>query len=299
MKRGRLPLTALRSFEVAGRQGSITRAAEELFISQAAVSRQVRELEAALGQALFERRHRSVVLTPAGARLLAVLTRAFDEIDTTLDGIRAASAEASVHVSVEPSFAACWLVPHLAEFRRAAPGIDVVIDADARLVDFRADPGRLAIRFSATRSSWPRAHSRPLADVSLIACAAPALLSAGPPVVRPADLTRHVLLHEENRGLWQAWFTAAGLGDRPVPRGPVLADGGLVQQAAVRGQGIALLDRMFIGEDLSAGRLVRLFDLALPWGAYHLVARDFATLPAPAAAFARWLGESLPPAPDA
>lgn len=292
MKRGRLPLTALRSFEVAGRQGSITRAAEELFISQAAVSRQVRELEAALGHALFERRHRSVELTPAGARLLAVLTRAFDDIDSTLDGIRAAPSEASVSVSAEPSFAACWLVPHLADFHRTAPGIDVVIDADARLVDFRADPGRLAIRFSTTRSTWPRARSRHLTDVSLVACAAPALL-AGATVEAPADLAGHVLLHEENRSLWQAWFAAAGLGDRPVPRGPVLADGGLVLQAAVRGQGIALLDRMFIDEDLSAGRLVRLFDLALPWGGYHLVARTFDTLPAPAAAFVRWLTESL------
>src|SRR5690242_259680 len=130
MKRGRLPLTALRSFEVAGRLESFTLAAEELFISQAAVSRQIRELEQLLGEPLFERRHRSVLLTGSGRKLLAVLTPSFDRIDECLEDIRGASMSADLKVSVEPSFAACWLVPRLPEFRKRHPDVEILLDAD-------------------------------------------------------------------------------------------------------------------------------------------------------------------------
>lgn len=293
MKRGRLPLTALRSFEVAGRHGNVTRAAEELLVSQAAVSRQIRDLETMLGHPLFERRPRGLVLTPDGARLLAVLTDAFDAIGGTLEAIAAGPAEAAVTLSVEPSFAAGWLVPHLAAFRDAEPAIEVTIDADPHLIDFRTRPGHLAIRYSATASTWPRVESRRLADVAVIAVAAPELLSAHPPVRTVADLAGLPLLHEENRDAWQRWFAAAGLAEAPVPRGPVLADGGLVLQAALRGQGAALLDGLFAGEALARGQLVQLFDIALPFGAYFLVARRFSALPPPAAAFAHWLTQTL------
>src|SRR5690606_37693902 len=117
MKRGRLPLTALRSFEAAGRLGSFTLAADELAVSQAAVSRQVKELEADLGRPLFERRHRAVRLTPAGQALLAVLSRSFDAIDASLSEVRGRRGGGLVEISAEPSFAACWLVPHLDDFR--------------------------------------------------------------------------------------------------------------------------------------------------------------------------------------
>ena len=120
MRRGRLPLTALRSFEAAGRLLSFTRAAEELFVSQAAISRQIRELEASIGRPLFERRHRAVALTDEGARLLATLTESFDRIDATLSALSATPAQ-SVTISVEPTFAALWMVPNLADFRARHP----------------------------------------------------------------------------------------------------------------------------------------------------------------------------------
>src|SRR5690349_2568274 len=113
MKRGRLPLTALRSFEAAGRLNSFTMAAETLFVSQAAISRQIRDLEAMLGQPLFERGHRSVSLTPAGAKLLAVLTRSFDDIDLCLEQVRSTGTIATLTINAEPSLASCWLIPHL------------------------------------------------------------------------------------------------------------------------------------------------------------------------------------------
>ncbi|MDC7746436.1 LysR substrate-binding domain-containing protein [Rhizobium binxianense] len=289
MKRGRLPLTALRSFEVAGRLENFTLAAQELFISQAAVSRQIRELEALLGEALFERRHRSVHLTASGARLLAILTLSFDRIDECLEEIRGRPATAAVTISAEPSFAACWLVPRLPEFRERHPEIDVTIDSDPRLVEFRSGQAEIAIRHSAVATAWPRTESEHLADVRMVPVAAPPLLKAGPAIDCPEDMLRHTLLHEETRDVWFRWFQTAGIAMPETARGPVYADSGLVMQAVLRGQGIALMDDIFAEEEIRAGRLLRLFDLAIPLGAYWLVARSFERLTPAALLFVRWI----------
>jgi LysR family glycine cleavage system transcriptional activator len=193
MKRGRLPLTALRSFEAAGRHLSFTSAAEELCISQAAVSRQIRELERILGHAVFERLHRQVVLTPAGDALLTVLTRSFDDIDDALKTAFAREQSASLRISVEPSFAGRWLVPHLAGFQQFHPEVDIVLDSDPRLIDFRRDQPQLAIRHSEEMAGWPRSESQALFDVHMIAVIAPQLAANSAPIDRPEDILRHVL----------------------------------------------------------------------------------------------------------
>jgi LysR family glycine cleavage system transcriptional activator len=293
MKRGRLPLTALRSFEVAGRLESFTLAAEELFISQAAVSRQIRELEQLLGEPLFERRHRSVLLTGSGRKLLAVLTPSFDRIDECLEDIRGASMSADLKVSVEPSFAACWLVPRLPEFRKRHPDVEILLDADPRTIEFRTGQAQIAIRHSATVTAWPRTESRHLIDVRMVPVIASDLLERGTPISSPHDIFAYGLLHEETRDAWSRWFGAAGLAMPETARGPVYADDGLVLQAALRGQGVALLDEAFAEEEIRGGRLRQLFDLAVPNGAYWLVARSFDRLPPPAADFARWVTESF------
>ena len=296
MKRGRLPLTALRSFEVAGRLQSFTLAAEELHISQAAVSRQVRELEAILGLALFERLHRSVRLTAAGERLLAVLTASLDEIDACLEDLRERRAGSPLTISAEPSFAACWLLPNIAGFQQNNPQVDVNLEADPRLVEFRSSRAALAIRHSAQATNWPRVESRHLVDVRMTPVVSPALLDEGPPMNEPGDLLGYLLLHEECRDLWRQWFVAAGAS--PVggaERGLVYADGGLVLQAALRGQGAALLDELFVEEDVRAGRLIRPFDISIAHGAYFLVARRFDRLPEPASAFVRWMESRFAP----
>jgi LysR family glycine cleavage system transcriptional activator len=163
MRRGRLPLTALRSFESAGRLLSFTQAAEELFVTQAAISRQIRELERSLGLALFERHHRSVSLTVNGARLLARLTQSFDEIDGALRQMIPSSAATSLVVSAEPGFAACWLVPRLDRFRALRPEIDVEILSDSRVIEFRTSRAELAIRHGASATGWPRVEAQRLA----------------------------------------------------------------------------------------------------------------------------------------
>lgn len=288
MKRSRLPLTALRSFEVAGRLQSFTLAAAELHISQAAVSRQVRELENLLGRPLFERSHRKVSLTTAGNELLSVLTGAFDDIGTALDQAGRGDTPATVIVSAEPSFASAWLVRNLAAFRKKRPDIDLVIDADPRLVEFRAAGATVAIRHSADKTGWPRTESRHLADVRMIPVAAPHLIARQPALLRPSDLLRLPLLHEENRDLWQRWFAATGT-EETINRGIVYTDGGLILQAALQGEGVALLDELFVRDDIRAGRLIRPFEFSIPHGAYWLVARTFTGLPEETAAFIRWL----------
>lgn len=286
-------MTALRSFEVAGRLESFTLAAEELFISQAAVSRQIRELELLLGEPLFERRHRSVVLTASGRRLLDVLTPSFDRIDECLEDIRGISLSADLAISAEPSFAACWLVPHLPEFRKLHPDIEISIDADPRPIEFRTGQAQLAIRHSAAATSWPRTERHHLIDVRMLPVISADLLERGPPVVAPSDIFNYVLLHEETRDAWGRWFDAAGVTMPVGAKGPVYYDDGLVLQAVLRGQGIGLLDEAFAEEELRSGRLRQLFDLTVPNGTYWLVARSFDRLTPAAAAFARWLTESF------
>jgi LysR family glycine cleavage system transcriptional activator len=294
MKRGQLPLTSLRSFEAAGRHGSFTRAAQELLVSQAAVSRQVRELEEWLGHALFERHHRQVVLTPQGRQLLDQLTVSFDAIDRLLDGMRARPAAKILPISVEPSFAACWLVPRLDRFRQKHPDIDVMLNPDPRPAEFRAGKTQLAIRWSATATAWPRVQEVHLADNTMSPVIAPSLLAAGPPLHTPADLHRYTLLHEDDRSAWNRWFHAAGAAaEISQDRGPLLTDTVLAIQAASRGHGVALANMLLAEEDFRAGTLVKPFAIDVPYGAYWLVAPDLTRLSQPAQAFANWIQEEF------
>jgi len=280
VKRGQLPLTALRSFEAAGRHGSFTRAAQELLVSQAAVSRQVRELEDWLGHALFERRHRQVTLTAQGRRLLDQLTISFDAIDRLLDGIKTQPGKI-LSISVEPSFAACWLVPRLDRFRQKHPDIDVALNPDPRPAEFRASKIELAIRWSETATSWPRVQAVHLADNTMS------------PVISPALLHRYTLLHEDDRSGWSRWFSASGATEKNQDRGPLLTDTVLAIQAAARGHGVALANMLLAEEGLQSGTLVKPFGIDLPYGAYFLVAPDLTRLSKPAQAFASWIQAEL------
>ena len=290
MNRGRLPLTALRSFEAAGRHLSFSRAAEELFVTQAAISRQIRELEIFLRQPLFVRYHRRVELTESGQKLLKQLIKSFDEIDQRLSQLATRPLLSVVSVSVEPSLAASWLVPRLNRFREMRHDIDIDLDDDPRLIDFRSDQAELALRFSAHNTSWPRSEAELLAPVTDSPVLSPSLLASGPALECPADLRRYTLLHEENRTGWVRWFEAAGATEAPVPeRGPLLADAALSKQAAMLGHGVALGDLLLVHEELKAGTLVKPFETNVICGGYWLVAKSLRKLSEPAQSFADWI----------
>ena len=222
VKRGRLPLTALRSFEAAGRQLSFSRAAEELFVSQAAISRQIRELEALIGKPLFERLHRKVELTETGQTLLSQLTTSFDDIHRRLSQIVSKPAQSPLRVSVEPSFAGEFLIQRLNSFRENYPQIDISVDADSRLVEFRGNEAEIAIRYGANARSWPRTQARHLVDVRVTPVLSSGLLASGAPLTSPADLRHYTLLHDYNRDGWARWFQAMDLPDLVQQRGRCL-----------------------------------------------------------------------------
>ena len=293
MKRGRLPLTALRSFESAGRHLSFSRAAEELYVSQAAISRQIRELEALIGKPLFERLHRKVELTEAGQALLSQLTTSFDDIDRRLSQIVSRPEQSPLRVSVEPSFAGEFLIQRLNSFRLQYPQIDISVDAESRLIEFRGNEAELAVRYGANARSWPRMQAKHLVDVLVTPVLASDLLASGAPLATPADLRHYTLLHDYNRDGWARWFQAMGLPDLALQRGPLFTDAALAMQAAKLGHGVALGDRILNGADLRAGLLVRPFEMEVPFGAYWLVAPDFQRLSWPAKTFSDWLVEEL------
>lgn len=289
MKRGRLPLTALRSFEAAGRHLSFSRAAEELYVSQAAISRQIKELEALIGRALFQRLHRRVELTEAGHELLGKLTQSFDAIDLKLTEIQARPNRDLVKVSTEPFFGGSWLMPRLNRFQEINPSMDVAVDISSRLVEFRTHEADLAIRHGATQKSWPRTQSRYLFDSIATPVVSPELLAKGPPLQTVANLADHTLLHEENRDGWSRWLKTAEAEAVTPQRGPIFADGTLTTRAAVLGHGVALGDVFINAGDLSTGALVRPFQETIAFGSYWLVAPDFEALSPPAQTFAEWL----------
>lgn len=289
MKRGRLPLTALRSFEAAGRHQSFTLAAEELFVSQAAISRQIRELEEMLGHDLFVRRHRQVVLTERGQTLLNLLTESFDDISRILEDIRAAPPDKPLQISVEPSFAACWLIPRLNRFRETYPDIEVMIVSEARMIEFRGGEAEIGIRWSGSASSWPRMQAALLVKAVMSPVLSPTLLPQDGTPLTPSDLLALPLLHEEKRSYWQQWFVAAGLPDVPPQPGPLFAGTSLALDAAARGHGVALGDNVLVEDMLRTGDLVQPFETSIPCGAYWLVAPNFDRLSPAAKVFSDWL----------
>jgi LysR family transcriptional regulator, glycine cleavage system transcriptional activator len=295
MKRSRLPLTALRAFEVAGRHQSFTKAADELTVSEAAISRQVRDLERLLGTALFVRGHRSVRLNESGAWLLAQLTSSFDAIDAALSGLTISTSPKEVLVSVEPTFAGLFLIPRLAAFSTSHPDIDVQIDSNSELVDVSAGGPTLAIRHSLTQSSWPRSKARHLFDNALTPMASPALTA--PRLQTPNDLAKVRLLRDENGEAWIRWLTDAGFTGTPI-WGPVFSHAASAIQSAELGHGVALGNRQLAARLLENNSLYAPFEHELGSGAYWLVAKDFGNLTMPETVFCEWLLDELREARD-
>lgn len=247
------PLGAVRAFEAAARHLHFTRAADELAVTQAAISHQVRQLEEWLGQPLFERRGRVLALTPTGAAYLNDLTPALDRIAAASATARR-PANGPVRMSVLPSLASRWLMPHLPALQAAHPEIDLQLTTTAELWDGKDTRFDLGLRSGP--GGWPGLNSALLATEILSPVCSPAQRQALPTPCTPADLLGHRLLHDTPKGNWSRWFSAAGHPDLAVPAGLNLSDSALALQAAADGQGIAL-GRLFLAAgDLRAGRLL-------------------------------------------
>jgi LysR family glycine cleavage system transcriptional activator len=262
------PLVALRSFEAAARKLSFAQAAQELFVTPAAVSHQIKRLEAHLGTSLFERHNRSVILTEAGAKLAATLHTLFAELNNALTQIKEPTGP-TIRVSALPSLAAKWLVPRLHRFEAAHPALKVRIETSDHLVNFAYEPIDVALRYGA--GNYPGLHVERLMPADAFPVCSPQVLGKDrPPLQKATDLKRHTLLHDESSNRsggvpnWAMWLKAAGADRVDSRRGPVFGSIHLAIEAALAGHGVAMGIAPLVEHDLRSGRLIRPFELTLP-----------------------------------
>lgn len=289
-------LDFLRGFEAAGRRLSFTLAAQELFLTQSALSRQIKALEDALGVALFERRHRALALTALGAAFHRDVTDVLESIAAAAERARGTTRAPGLTLSTTVSFASLWVIPRLATFRERNPDVEVYVSADDRVVDLARGDVDVAVRYL-PESAVPEGAVR-LFGERMTPVASPKVAAGARPLRTPADLTRHVLLHlddPEGRTPWLDWRSWLASNGQPglKPAGTLrfsLYD--QVVQAAVGGQGVALGRLPMIGQHLRDGRLVA------PFARKYDSARGYFALVAPraaeredAVAFVRWLAE--------
>ena len=289
------PLNALKAFESAGRHLSFTKAAAELNVTPAAISHQIKALEELLGVPLFRRLTRALRLTDAGQAALPMLSQGFDTLTRGVEQMRAHCESGVLTISMSPSFGAMWLVPRLERFRSRHPDIEIRIDGTDRLVDLARDDADVAVRYGPGGYSGVRVDYL-FNQVNTPVCS-PALLSGEHPLRQPDDLRHHTLLHvdwKDAEASWRMWLLAAGLHGVDPTRGPHFTMENMAVQAALDGQGVALIGDILVADDLAAGRLVRPFDPSLStplsFSFYLLSAKDSAKQPK-VAAFRDWLLE--------
>ncbi|MEQ4924950.1 transcriptional regulator GcvA [Proteus hauseri] len=283
------PLNALRVFDSAARHLSFTKAAEELFVTQAAVSHQIKTLEEFLGLKLFRRRNRSLLLTEEGQSYYLDIKEIFSSINEATRKLLARSAKGALTVSLSPSFAIQWLVPRLSGFNQAYPGIDVRIQAVDREEDKLADDVDVAIFYG--RGNWTGLRTDRLYAEYLIPVCAPTLLTGEKPLKTPSDLIYHTLLHDTSRRDWQAYVRQLEIQNQiNVQQGPIFSHSSMVIQAAVHGQGVALVNNVMARSEIESGRLVRPFqDVLVSKNAFYLVCQDSQAELGKIAAFRQWI----------
>ncbi len=253
------PLSAVRAFEAAARHGSFTKAAAELGMTQAAVSYQVKLLEDRLGAPLFLRLPKRVVLSEVGKRLAPPVNEAFQRLEAAFATMRETS-EAVLSVSAIMTFAANWLVPRLGAFQLAHPTIAVRLETTHRLVDFAREDFDLGIRTG--HGKWPGLKAHLLMPTEFTPLCSPTFLGRAGRLNGPADLLKLPLLDWRD-DWWRQWFALAGIPDpQPAPHPTVqLESQVMLGQAAMTGQGVAILTPAFFAADIAAGRLMQPFDL--------------------------------------
>lgn len=256
-------LKALKVFEAAARLASFTRAADELCVTQAAVSHQIKGLEQKLGFTLFHRQIRKVALTTAGENLFRVVTGAFQDIETTIHDLRAHAAQsASLNISLTPSLSSKWLLPRLASFTAEFPNIELHLYHSISSRDLIKTEIDLSIRWG--DGKWSGFCVERLCQSHLIPVCAPDYLRDEQPLTKPDDLRHYTLLHEDNHAEWGQWLRAAGARRVNSNRGLIIDDSNTLLLAAMNRQGIALGRTPLIYEDIKAGRLICPFDVSIP-----------------------------------
>jgi LysR family glycine cleavage system transcriptional activator len=288
------PLTALRAFEAAARHASFVKAAEELAVTPAAISQQVRQLEAILGIALFRRLARGLELTEAARACMPEMRRGFAHLARAVEDMRGGGLSGRLAITIIPSFGTRWLVPRLGSFVEAYPDIDVTVVAELRNADLTREDVDVGLRYG--KGVYPGLSTTLVLTEDVFPVCAPSLLNGPKPLRRLADLRHHTLLHdhqlsgEEPSLHWRQWLRDAGLADMDPERGPSFSDSVMMMEAAVRGMGVALGRSALASDDLAAGRLVRPLPVSRPADyAYYAVTLEGRERNPRVRAFLTWL----------
>lgn len=268
-----LPPTAmLRAFEVATRHTTFTSSAAELFITQSAVSHQLKKLEEIWGLSLFQR-GKTLSLTPAGAALAPIVREFFSKLETTLADLREQKSRVRLRLSTTYSFALKWLLPRLPELTRLHPEILVTLESTDKTINFTSTDSDVAIRFG--HGNYPALHTEFMFREQLFPVASPALLQRFGTPCEPAELLRYPLLTRDGADLvpkWDVWFKLVGINTDVLHEGVRFADTNMTIEAALLGQGIALARSGHVEKEIDDGSLVRLFDVPFPSpAAYYFV----------------------------
>jgi LysR family transcriptional regulator, glycine cleavage system transcriptional activator len=289
------PLNSLRAFEASARHLSFTKAAEELFVTQAAVSHQIKHLEEFLGVKLFNRINRKLTLTEEGAEYWPEIRDIFERLMQATDSLQTIGASGTLTVSVIPTFAVEWLIPRLDQFNERYPDIDVRIKAnnDNKQVDFYSQEVDIAIYFDKGQYRSGTFKQR-LLDEYLIPLCAPRLLTGDKPLKSPEDLRFHTLLHEDSTIAWQRWLEKANVSGLDLSRGPTFSHSVMVLQAAIHGQGVAIGYSVVAQQEIQSGRLVTPFKITIPSrNAYDFVCPKGHEDKPKIAAFRHWLKATI------
>ena len=276
MKRAQLPLNALRAFDAAARHLSFKKAADELSVTPAAVSQQIRTLEDLLGVELFRRTSRALILTDRAQLALNALRQGFEQIEEAVSTLEAGRDDGTLHLSVSPSFASKWLVPRLERYYQQKGDAVVKIDASMEVTDFTETNVDLAVRYGA--GTYPGLYVEELMREEVFPVCAPDLMDGDEGVKTPEDLINVPLIHDdsslddESCPDWAMWLKAAGVTVREGQPALHFNQTSLAIEAAIAGRGVVLAKRTIAQEDLRAGRLVRPFRHAHPVEfAYYMV----------------------------
>lgn len=279
------PLHTLPAFEAAARLGSFLAAAEALHLTPSAISHRIRQLEAHLGQALFERRHRAVVLTAAGRHYLAVVRDALLRLDEASGGLRAPRRE-RLRISAAPALGSKWLVGRVAAYQELHLDLEFTLATATGLAPLLNGEADLGLRYG--EEEWPGLLAWKLFEERVFPVCSPALASR---LQTPADLDRVRLLRHPLLS-WQRWFAAAGLAHPEPASGPFYDDALLMLEAAVAGHGVALMAATLAAGDLAAGRLLRPFAQDCPDRSFYIVAPPAVQEKPAIIEFIRWLQRS-------
>lgn len=284
MDRPNLPLNALRAFEASARHHSFTRAAIELCVTQAAVSHQVKNLEAQLGVVLFRRLPRGLMVTEEGEALLPVVRDSFDRIGETLDRFEEGYLREVLAVGAVGTFAVGWLLPRLQAFREQAPFVDLRLSTNNNRVDIAAEGLDYAIRFGT--GAWHGLDAIELFEAPLTVLCSPEV-AAG--LSSPEDVFQQTLLRSYRNDEWPKWFAAAGLKGPASVRGMTFDSSLAMMEAAMQGAGVAMAPPLMFARLLATGEIVQPFEVSIALGSYWLTRLQSKQPSSAMQSFANWL----------